>query len=465
MKAPLLIFLMTGVAMVILGLTRRKHFLSGSIAGIFSVIIAIFVFYIPLDEALSVMSLSIRFDGTWQILGRSFLLNPINKASISYTFLAGGFILAGAWTARPVRMFYSLGMGVLGLIAASLLINPFLFAAIFIELAVIGSTLILSSRQPGRSRGGLRLLSLYTLATLAILLVGWCIDTGNVGMEIDGINSMLSLLLIFGFTILISVPPFHAWLPITAEENHPFTWTFVAVVLQGAALFFIVRFITNFTWLNENEMLFPFIRSIGATMALVSALWTVLQKDLQKMASYAFISDLGVMLVALGLGSRDGFQLALGLTGARVISMACLSQGLMQVWKSSQLPEDELHQTEIVLSPLASAAILVGLLSLAGFPLTAGFPGRWGLLSLIASLDPYAWMAIVGSMGILSIATIRSAMALLLRKQGICLEISDWKERIFLRGGILLTIVLGIFPQLFFPWIITALEGINLPML
>ncbi len=433
-------------------------------AGLFSVIIAVFILYIPLDEALSVLNVSIRFDGRWQLLGRSFLLNQNNRAAVGYIFLAGGFFLAGAWTARPVRMYYSLAMGILGLIAASLLIEPFLFSAIFIELAVIGSALILSSRVPGRSRGGLRLLSLYTLAMLAILLVGWIIDLSDTGLIIEDMELTLQLLIGFGFSILISIPPFHAWLPITAEENHPFTWTFVGVVLQGAALFFIVRFISNFSWLNENEMLFPFIRTIGATMALISALWAVVQKDLQKMASYALISDLGVMLVAIGLGNREGFQLAFGLSGARVISIACLSLGLMQIWKIVQRTELDRSLPPIVPSTLASAAVFVGLLSLAGFPLTAGFPGRWGVLSILAPVDQYAWIAIVGSMGILGVTAIRSARLLLFRSSGTVFEIKDWKEKVFLTGGLFLTIALGIFPQMLFPWVIKALEGIALPI-
>jgi NADH:ubiquinone oxidoreductase subunit 2 (subunit N) len=105
------------------------------------------------------------------------------------------------------------------------------------------------------------------------------------------------------------------------------------------------------------------------------------------------------------------------------------------------------------------------MLSLAGFPITAGFPGRWGLLSVVASLDHYAWIALVGSMGILGVAAIRSAMALFLYEDTAHSMILDWKRKIFLGGGMVLTIFLGIFPQLLFPWIIKALEGITFPLI
>ena len=196
-------------------------------------------------------------------------------------------------------------------------------------------------------------------------------------------------------------------------------------------------------------------------MTLISAVWSVLQRDLQKMASYALISDLGVMLIAFGLGTKEGFQLAFGLTGARVISIACLSMGLIQVWKLKQNMEASVQSTHSIPSTLSSTAILVGLLSLAGFPLTAGFPGRWGLLAIIAPLDQFGWIAIIGAMGILCIATIRTSFTLLNRNSDARYDIADLKERIYLGGGVFLTIALGIFPQLLFPWIIKALEGIT----
>jgi NADH-quinone oxidoreductase subunit N len=362
-------------------------------------------------------------------------------------------------------MYYTLAIGILGLIAGSLLIDPFLFAAFFIELAVICAVIILSSRTSGRARGGLRLLSFYTMAMLAILVVGWSVDVSDLyfGMEAD--SNRLALLLGFGLAIFLAIPPFHSWLPISAEENHPFSWAFVAVVLQGAAFFFLMRFLSTFTWINENEGIFTFIRNIGATMAILASLWSVLQKNFQKMASYALIADLGVMLIALGLGSMEGFQLALGLTGARVVSMACLSQGLVQLWKCRNQRHAYEEGGDVVPTPITSAAIIVGMLSIAGFPLTAGFPGRWGLLSMVAKMDHFAWLAIVGSMGILCIAAFRIAAELVYYKGEDKSKSLDWIEKAFLGESVLLTIIFGIFPQLIFPWIITALDGIQLPIL
>jgi len=458
--APLLIFIISGFTMVILGLLRKNFLLSAMITGIFALVIALFAIFVPLDEALNVLGVSMRFESRWIILGRSFLLDSKNRASIGFIFLSGGFILFGAWSAKPERMFFSLGIGTLTLVAASLMIEPFLFAAIFIELAVITASIILSSRKGGKHRGGLRLLVIYTIAMLAILLVGWLLDVNQQEFELQGLSIRAAFLLGFGFAVLLAIPPFHSWIPIASGENHPFTWTFISIVLQGAGFFFILRFMSSYIWLNENMIIYGALRTIGATMAIVGALWAFVQNDLTRMASYALIADLGVMLIAFGVGSEKGFQLALVITVARVVSLACLAQGLNKLQLVQSEDKQGQGEEEGNLSIIAIASILVGMISLAGFPLTAGFPGRWEILRIIAPLDNYAWIALLSSMGILGLATIRSAKILLKKADKSTQSILNWTERIYLGGGILLTLIFGLFPQIIYPWIVIVIEGI-----
>ena len=50
--------------------------------------------------------------------------------------------------------------------------------------------------------------------------------------------------------------------------------------------------------------------------------------------------------------------------------------------------------------PWESAIALLGAFSLVGFPLTVGFPGRWGLgLALFSSSDPSGWALALGVAG------------------------------------------------------------------
>jgi formate hydrogenlyase subunit 3/multisubunit Na+/H+ antiporter MnhD subunit len=358
-------------------------------------------------------------------------------------------------------MYFALGIGTLTLVAASLMIEPFLYAAIFLEMGAITAAILLSSRKLKRNRGGLRLLVLYTLAMLAILLVGWLLEVNQQEIEVQGLSIRSALLLGFGFTILLSIPPFHSWLPISAGENHPNAWAFISIILPSTGFFFLIHFLNNYIWLNEKTDIYGILTAVGSFMTVAGALWSFVQKDLRKMASYAVVADLGVMLVAFGTGSQEGLELALMLTFARVISLVGLAQGLNNIVFADHESIQNQDKIEEKPSGLKIAAIITGMVSLAGFPLTAGFPGRWGILKILAGMGHYAWIAILCSMLILGFTTIRGAKILHMIQHKASTQVLGLTERIFLWGGIVLSLIFGIFPQLVYPWINSIIDGLT----
>jgi len=111
--------------------------------------------------------------------------------------------------------------------------------------------------------------------------------------------------------------------------------------------------------------------------------------------------------------------------------------------------------------PFAAAAFLVGLLSVAGTPLTAGFPVRWSLLTVVLQADKLAAGTVLFSMIGLGMLVIRWAAILFSRREGDgIIEVSK-EPRIFLLGGILLLLFLGLFPQLIFPWVEDVASGLT----
>lgn len=460
--APLLIFLLTLAAASIVSLFRRQHLIASVIMSAFSMVIALLVLFLPLDEALSFLGISLKFSSDWVILGRSFILNSTNRNAISYLFITGGFFLLGSWTVRPVRMFLSLGLGILFLVASSLMIVPFLFAAIFIQLAVIAGVVMLTSRMPGHNKGGIRLLIFYTFGMFALLLSGWAVDVGGVIDDASILSERALLLLYFGFSVLLAIPPFHSWIPISSEETHPFAVGFMVLILQGAGMFFFMRFMIAFPWLWVDTPNLSVLRIAGATLAVVGALWTLTQDTIAKQASYAMVSDTGVVLIALGFGPNGGFQIALGLLAARVISVACWAIGMATLTSHTSITGAKLAQLPGSGPWISKLLIVVGVISLGGMPLTAGFPARWALMNLGASEGPFLWGSILISVGIIGYSGLRRGYEYLTRKHIVTLSRLGNVERSFLLGGAIVNILMGIFPQILYPWIFQAVEGLSL---
>jgi formate hydrogenlyase subunit 3/multisubunit Na+/H+ antiporter MnhD subunit len=430
-------------------------------AGLLTINIAAFAYFAPFDEPISLLGASLKISSRWNLLGRHFLLDESNRAAAGILYLVGGFLFSAGWTSKKSAVFYLLGLGVIGLAVASIMIEPYIFSAILMELAAIFGFLILTRNQKAEVHGGFRLLSFYTLSMILILLAGWSIETGQ--REVYRIVPLESAIVVLalGFAILFYVPPFHAWVPMASEEVDPFAYTFVVVMLLGGGLFFLLRLFASIPEIREREQIFTLMRHAGAAMGILCAIWGLTQSKPNKAVAYAVLSDIGVMIIAISLNSIKGFELALGLWAARVISMSCWALGSALLMQGRGEEESILRAVNEF--PMATAISLIGLLSLAGFPMTAGFPARYGLITEIAKVDLFAVFAILITMaGIIGIA-IRIGKGILQRVDGSSKFRMGRLETIYLAGGLVITLAIGIFPQVMFPWLVRAVSNLGLP--
>lgn len=460
MNAPLLIFIFSGIIALAGYVFDSRPALQVAITSAGAALIALFAWFALLNEPIMLFAIPIKVGSDWSILGRTFTLNSANRAAIGFLYLVGAFMFGGVWASRRGRIFYMAGMAALAFVAASLSIQPFLYAAIFLEFAAMAGVLILTARDLSGYRGGMRLLILYTLGMMAVLLAGWMLE--RVGVSFATPDSALSatIFLALGFAVLMAVPPFHLWLPIAASESRPYSLTFVTVILQSAGLFFLLRFLNAYAWLRELTNLFVGIRIAGIMMVWFGGLLAVTQRVISKTMAYALLTDFGIMLLAVGIGSPEGYKLALGLNGIRVVSLGIWAIGLDWLFdrcdKSDPLALKGIaHQC-----PLAAAAILTGVLSIAGFPLTAGFPGRWALLTILAPIDPVASVTIILACLFIGGAAIRWASIMIAEPRSEDQTHVPVNEKIILGGGVVMCILLGLFPQLIYPWVVQAAAGI-----
>jgi formate hydrogenlyase subunit 3/multisubunit Na+/H+ antiporter MnhD subunit len=459
MSAPFLLLMATGVLALSVALLRNRPRSYTVVSAIGSALLAAFALWITLDEPFEILGLPVKVTSTWLVLGRVFILDDGNRAAVGFLYLAGAFIFGGAWVAQPSRNLYYVGLLCLGSVAASFLIQPFLFAALFLEFTAMGAVLILVSPDNPTHRGGLRLLILYTIAMMAILFAGWMLENLGVTSATPELAQRATMLLALGFAVIMAVPPFHLWLPTAAEEANPYGLAFVTILLQSAGLFFLLRFLDNYSWLRTVPWLFDRIRWVGIAMVGFGSMLTITQRSFSKVMAYALITDFGVMLLAVGTGMPEGYRLALGLSGVRVVNLAVWAMGLAKILDRPGDDHFQALQGAAYRSPLGAVSALIGVASMAGFPLTAGFPGRWALLSTLATVDTIAGWAIILAFLCVGAATLRWANVLLGPPSDERTKSSPIVEKLFIGGGIAMCILLGAFPQLLYPWVTEAAAG------
>jgi NADH-quinone oxidoreductase subunit N len=451
MNAPVVMLALSGLLVAASFLARRRLVMASLIAGIGAGMLGLFALGVSLDAPVHTLAGDLKVSGTWTILGRAFVLDERNRAAVSFGYLAGAFLLAGAWAAKPIRYLPAFGLFMTACVGASLMIRPFLYAAPLLELAAIGGCLLLVGERPVTHRAGIRLLTFYTLAMMSLLLTGWMLDTAGVTSATPREAERAFLLLAVGLAVLLAVPPFHSWLRSAAEGSDPYTLAFVVVILQSAGLFLFLGFLDSYAWLRESVEISSRLRWAGIVTLILGTLWAVAQTGGARFMAYALLADMGVTLLLLGRLEAPVYQVALGMTGSRAVGMAVWALGM------SGLETSEAGKRGSRWAPLAAVA---GALSVVGAPLTAGFPARWAALHHVGTMDPWAGGLIVVSMVVLSMAVIRWGLSL---NSGVVQEsgFEERSRRAFLLGGVALVLSLGIFPQLLFPWVIRAAEGLG----
>jgi len=459
-SAALILSIGTITLAVAAGLLRDRRATSTTVAVLGATLLAVFVLLIPIDEPFSLGSISVRIDSSWTILGRSLVLDEGSRTAVGFLYLAGAFMIGGSWIASRELYLPSVGLFTINIVAASLMIRPFMFAAIFVELAAMGGVLILVAGRYRARRGAMRLLTLYTLGMIVLLWAGLMVESGGISSGSPEQAQRATVLLALGFAILLGIPPFHIWLPTAGEEANPLELVFVAVILQTAGLFFLLHFLNQYSWLRENEVLFIGIRVAGAAMVLFGGAMAMAQRRLGKMMAYALLADYGIVMLAVGSGTAAGFQLAIGHSGARVVSFSLWALGVSILLQA--LGADDSAKLDGVFwrYPFAASATLVGLFSAGGLPLAAGFPGRWGLMTILAPLSGFGAAAVLLGTASIAVGGLRW-LTTMARARETSKDYLGFAERGFIVGGIILCVGLGLFPQLTYPLVVQAAAGLG----
>ena len=100
------------------------------------------------------------------------------------------------------------------------------------------------------------------------------------------------------------------------------------------------------------------------------------------------------------------------------------------------------------IAKLASMAFLLGILSLAGMPLTAGFPGQWALMQALGSNDWYQVVVVLaGALGLV-VGLMRSLSALLGPLRNLLLEREERVMIVLAAVGLLAILAPALYPAI-----------------
>ncbi len=179
--------------------------------------------------------------------------------------------------------------------------------------------------------------------------------------------------------------PLHVWLPDAMEGPTPVSALIHAATMVAAGVYLIVRIFVMLT----GDALFV-IASIGAISAFIPATIALTQTDIKKILAYSTISQLGYMVMALGVGA---YAYAFFHLIAHAFFKAGLFLGSGSVIHSMQGEQDITKMGGLRKKiPITYTTFLIYSLAISGIPLTSGFLSKDGILA-----STYAFGSLTGN--------------------------------------------------------------------
>nr|YP_010490773.1 NADH-plastoquinone oxidoreductase subunit 5 [Seseli squarrulosum]UWM13761.1 NADH-plastoquinone oxidoreductase subunit 5 [Seseli squarrulosum] len=170
--------------------------------------------------------------------------------------------------------------------------------------------------------------------------------------------------------------PLHVWLPDAMEGPTPISALIHAATMVAAGIFLVARLIPLFIVIPH---IMNFISLVGVITILLGATFALAQKDIKRGLAYSTMSQLGYMMLALGMGS---YRSALFHLITHAYSKALLFLGSGSVIHSMETLvgySPNKSQNMVYMGgltkhiPITKTAFLLGTLSLCGIPPLACF--------------------------------------------------------------------------------------------
>nr|WKK48655.1 NADH dehydrogenase subunit F [Rotala rotundifolia] len=188
--------------------------------------------------------------------------------------------------------------------------------------------------------------------------------------------TLCSFLLFAGAVAKSAQFPLHVWLPDAMEGPTPISALIHAATMVAAGIFLVARLLPLFILIPS---IMNFISLIGIITVLLGATLALAQKDIKRGLAYSTMSQLGYMMLALGMGSYRAALFHL-ITHAYSKALLFLGSGSIIHSMESILGYSPDKSQNMVLMgglkkhvPITKTAFLVGTLSLGGIPPLACF--------------------------------------------------------------------------------------------
>lgn len=420
MKIPLIILpLLIPLATALFGVALRRHAAAqrvvsgiGSLAGLAA---ASALLYTVATQGIQVMQA-----GDWPAPFGITLASDLLSAILAFMTAFIGFIVVlysfGSIDEDKTLFGYYpfthfLIFGVTGAFLTGDIFNLYVWFEVLLTASFVLLTLGGSAKQID---GGLKYVVLNLISSLFFLTATGILyaTIGTLNMadiagqvalgKHQGIILTISLMYILAFGTKAALFPFFFWLPASYHTAPVAVTTIFSALLSKVGIYVLLRiftliFVGNSAFIHGLLLVFA-----GATM-IVGVLGAVAQTDVRRLLSFHIISQIGYMVMGMGLNSA----LAIAGTIYFIIHIMCAKSALFLVGGvmrriTGSFDLDKMGNL-VNTRPVLAVAFFIPAMALAGIPPLSGFWGKFLLVFAGIELKSYVIVAVALCVSVLTL--------------------------------------------------------------
>ncbi len=267
---------------------------------------------------------------------------------------------------KPCRVTDASGLAYAGAAIAALFAGDFVTLFVYWELTAITSVLLILRGGSARRLGAAMRYLLMQVASGVLLLGGaallWQSGQGLLIEPLDA-TTWAGGLILLAFGIKAAFPFVNGWLQDAYPEASLTGTVILSAFTTKLAIFVLAQCFAGLEWLIY----------IGAAMTIFPVFFAVIENDLRRVLAFSLNTQLGFMVVGIGVGT----ELALNGTTAHAFACTIYMSLLFMSMSAVSLRTGTTKASDLGglwrTMPLTMIFCIIGALSISSFPLLSGF--------------------------------------------------------------------------------------------
>ncbi len=418
----------------------------------------------PCRRPLSIVAPAIAF---WAFLQMdessrlSYELTPYIKLefihfdSVAYAFMLVFCIIAllNGIYGEGIQHRHECGMSMVyaGSVMGVILAGDLLSLIVFWEVSAFASMYVVYCKHDMVSeRASFRYILVHAFGG-NMLLAGVIVYIFHYGNQITNIaghyDEPFFWLIAIGVAVNAAIPPLHSWLPDAYPESTATGTVYLSSFTTKAAIYLMIRMFLGLEWLIW----------VGAIVAVYAACMAIMENGIRRLLAYHIISQLGMMIAAIGAGGELGADAACAHAFTNILFKGVLMMGAGAViYATGRSKITELGGLAKKM-PVTAACFLISSLAIAGLPGLSGFVSKALITEAVGATghETAALLITAGGVGTLLSITLKINWFVFFgpyddpEASKIMTEV-PYTMSLAMVLGTVLTILIGVFPQRFY---------------